>query len=85
MEDPVVAKLLEIRKREQLSTAAMARRIGVDQSYLHLVFRGERGVGRKMLDGAIAAFPEVADAHARPLTIRHGDVANEKEPIEATA
>lgn len=79
MRDPVVAKLLEIRDRESLSTAAMARRIGVDQSYLHLVFRGERGVGRKLLDGAIAAFPEVAEAHARPLTIRHDLMANEPD------
>jgi transcriptional regulator with XRE-family HTH domain len=85
MDDPVVAKLLEIRNRERLSTAAMARRIGVDQSYLHLVFRGERGVGRKLLDGAIAAFPEVADAHARPLTIRHDTVADQQDTAQAVA
>lgn len=75
MRDAIAEKLLEIRDREGLSTAALARLIGVDGSYLHLVFRGERGVGRKMLDGAISAFPEVADTHARPLTISHDDLA----------
>lgn len=75
MRDPLAAQLLEIQRREVLSTAAMARRIGVDPSYLHLVFRGERGVGRKLLDGAILAFPEVASAHARSLTSDHEDMA----------
>jgi len=69
MRDPIADTLLEIRDREGLSTAAMARLLRVDQSYLHLVFRGERNVGRKMLDGAVRAFPEVRDAHARTLTI----------------
>jgi transcriptional regulator with XRE-family HTH domain len=75
MRDPVAVKLLEIRDREGLTTAALARRIGVDGSYLHLVFKGERGVGRKMLDGAVRAFPEVAAALAQPLTISHDDMA----------
>lgn len=71
----MAAKLLEIRDREGLSTAALARRIGVDSSALHLVFRGDRGVGRKMLDGAIREFPEVAESLVRLLTISHEDVA----------
>lgn len=82
MRDPVGDKLLEIRDRDGLTTAAMARLIGVDGSYLHLVFRGERRVGRKMLDGALVAFPEVGVFHARLLTIsndsvddQHGEVA----------
>jgi DNA-binding XRE family transcriptional regulator len=76
MEDPVVAKLREIRDRDRLSTGRMARKIGVDQSTLYLVFQGKRGVGRKLLDLAIAAYPEIADSHVRPLTIRHDDVAD---------
>lgn len=76
MEDPIVARLAVIREREGLSTAAMARRIGVDQSYLHLVFRGDRGVGRKMLDGALAAFPELREVHAQALTISHADLVD---------
>lgn len=75
MRDPVAVKLLEIRDREGLTTAALARRIGVDGSYLHLVFKGERGVWRKMLDGAVRAFPEVAAALAQALTISHDDMA----------
>lgn len=71
MRDPLAAKLLEIRDRDGLSTATMARLIGVDPSYLHLVFRDKRGVGRKMLDGAMSAFPEIAEMHARSLTISH--------------
>ncbi len=70
MGDPIAAKLREIRAREGLTTAALARQIGVDSSYLHLVFRGERDIGRKMLDGAIVAYPEVADVYAQALTIR---------------
>lgn len=84
MQDPVVAKLREIRDREGLSTGRMARQIGVDQSTLYLVFQGQRGVGRKLLDLAIAAYPEIADSHANPLTLRHEDMANEQD-TEAVA
>ena len=84
MEDPVVAKLREIRDRERLSTGRMARRLDVDQSTLYLVFQGKRGVGRKLLDAAIAEYPEVADAHALALTISHASVADEP-PGEAVA
>lgn len=79
MRDPVAAKLIEIRDREGLSTGRMARKIGVDQSALYLVFQEKRGVGRKMLDLAIAAYPEIADSHAQPLTISHDDMANEQD------
>lgn len=81
MRDALADKLIEIRDREGLTTAAMARLIGVDGSYLHLVLRGERGVGRKMLDGAMSAFPEIAEAHAKALTISHDDVADEPKAI----
>lgn len=81
MRDPVAAKLLEIRDREGLSTAAMARQIGVDGSYLHLVFKEERGVGRKMLEGALRVYPEVAITLAQSLTISHDGVAQD-EPAE---
>jgi transcriptional regulator with XRE-family HTH domain len=84
MRDAIAAKLLEIRDREGLTTAALARRIGVDSSYLHLVFRGEREIGRKMLDGAIVAFPEVADVYAQSLTIRR-DLMARRQALEAAA
>ena len=83
MRDPVVAKLLEIRDRERLSTGALARRLDVDQSTLYLVFQGKRNVGRKLLDRAIAAFPEMADVPALSLTSRQNSVAN--EPVGVTA
>ncbi|MGE3267139.1 MAG: hypothetical protein AB7P40_00215 [Chloroflexota bacterium] len=79
MNDPIAAKLMEIRDREGLTTAAMARRIGVDSSYLHLVFHGERNIGRKLLDGAMLAWPEVRDAHAQALTIRRDREARSQE------
>lgn len=81
MTDPVVTKLREIRDRERLSTGALARRLDVDQSTLYLVFQGKRGVGRKLLDRAIAAFPELVDSHAQPLTSSHDDMASEPERL----
>lgn len=85
MHDPLAARLLEIRDREGLSTAALARRIGVDSSYLHLVFHGARAIGRKLLDGAIRAYPEVAQVYAQSLSISHTDVADEPEPAEVAS
>lgn len=79
MQDPVVAKLIEIRDRERISAGRMARKIGVDQSTLYLVFKGDRGVGRKLLELAIAAYPEIADSHAQALTIRHATMADQPE------
>lgn len=64
-------RLIEIREREQLSMRAMADAIGVNVAYLHHALHGKVGVGRKMLDGAIRAYPELADVYARSLTIRH--------------
>lgn len=85
MEDSVIAKLREIRDREGLSTGRMARKIGVDQSTLYLVFRGQRGVGRKLLDLAIAAYPEIAESHVQPLTFSHDGMATQPEPSERVA
>lgn len=85
MQDAVAAKLLEIRDREGLSTAALARRIGVDGSYLHLVFHGDRRPGRKLLDGAMREFPEVQAVYARSLTISHASVAPSDESVEVPA
>lgn len=87
MRDPVVTKLIEIRDRERLSTGAMARRLDVDQSTLYLVFQGKRGVGRKLLDAAITAYPEVAEAHTLALTLSHDNVASTpaSPDIEAVA
>lgn len=84
MQDPVADKLAEIRDREGMSTAAMARRIGVDSSYLHLVFHGDRSIGRKLLDGAILAWPEVADVYAQSLAIRRESVADTQR-VEAAS
>ena len=82
MRDPLVAKLIEIRDREGLSSAAMARRLGVNPSYLHLVLKGERAVGRKMLDGAIREFPEVHAAYARALTFEDVSDTESQRPSE---
>jgi hypothetical protein len=75
MNDPLVAKLIEIQESEGLNGVEFARRLGVHTSYWHLVRQGDRGVGRKLLDGALAAFPEFAAFYARRLTIGQNQLA----------
>jgi len=76
MSDPLVAKLIEIQEREQLNGVEFARRLGVHTSYWHLVRQGDRGVGRKLLDGALTAFPEFAAFYAQRLTISQDQSAD---------
>jgi transcriptional regulator with XRE-family HTH domain len=82
MSDPLANKLAEILVREQITQEQMAHRIGVSTGYLSMVLAGKRGVGRKLLDGAGAAFPELLAAHAASLTIRAELTAT--TPHEAT-
>lgn len=81
MTDPLVAKLVEIQDREGLNGVEFARRLGVHTSYWHLVRQGDRGVGRKLLDGALAAFPEFASFYAQFLTFRQDPLASEKRAV----
>ena len=83
MSNPLVAKLIEIQEREGLNGVEFSRLLGVHNSYWHLVRQGDRGIGRKLLDGACSAFPEFAAYYAQTLTIRHNALAH--EPKETVA
>ena len=39
--------------------AAFARKLGIDPSYLSRLYRGERGPGLRVVQGALRAFPRV--------------------------
>jgi transcriptional regulator with XRE-family HTH domain len=75
MRDPLADALTTILQREGLTQEQMAKRIDVTPSYLSRVLSGKRGVGRKLLDNAASAFPELLTAHAASLTIRDDSTA----------
>lgn len=78
MRDPIAVRLNEIRAREKLSFKAMADAMGVDTGQLFRALEKNGGVGRKLLDGAIRTYPEIADVYAQSLTIGHENVDDEQ-------
>lgn len=78
MRDPVAVRLNEIRAREKLSFKAMADAMAVDVGQLYRALDKEAGIGRKMLDGAIRAYPEIADVYARSLTTDHDSIVHDQ-------
>lgn len=84
MRNALVARLMEIQAAEGLTGSAFAEKLGVHVSYWHLVTHGRRGVGRKLLDAALRAYPELADVYAQSLTISQDDI-DDPLPVEAAS
>lgn len=60
MDDPFVLALLERQEAEGLSIREFAQKLGVSASYWSRASRGDREVGRPLIKGALAAYPDLA-------------------------
>lgn len=67
--EPFVQALLERQAQEGISGNAFARRLGVDSSMWSLVSRGERRAARKVIDGALRLYPDLAPLLVPELSI----------------
>lgn len=56
---PLVGRLIEVQTEHGQSDRQFAARLGVDWSYWSYVRKGKRAAGRKLIEGACRAFPEV--------------------------
>lgn len=59
MVEPLVLKLIERQEAEGISGAAFARRLGITKSYWWKVSHGDQLAGRKIVDGALSAYPDL--------------------------
>jgi len=73
--DPFVMALIERQEKLDVSGDEFARLIGVTAAYWSLARRGKRGIGRKLIDGALAAFSDLSYPCAQSLTISNGVAA----------
>lgn len=83
MQDPLVDRLNEIRERDGLTYLSLAELLGVDQAYVYRVLKGQGPMGRKLLDGALRAYPELRQVYADSLTVRHEQPEGEREEVPA--
>lgn len=56
---PLVGRLIEVQTQRGQSDRQFAAALGVDWSYWSYVRKGKRAAGRKLIEGACRAFPEV--------------------------
>lgn len=69
MPEPLVQRLIEIQQEEGLSNGAFAAKLGIDQSMWWRVRCSNQRAGRKVIDGALRSYPEVAPLLAQPVQI----------------
>lgn len=76
MTDPFVLALIERQEREGLGSNEFARKLGVSPTYWSRARRGDREVGRPLIRGALAAYPDLAPLLVPKVTISTVDRAN---------
>lgn len=73
MPEPLVQRLIEIQQKEGLGNGAFAAKLGIDQSMWWRVRCSSQRAGRKVVDGALRLYPELAPllAHAMQISTDH--------------
>jgi len=68
-QDPIVEKLKAEQDRAGMSTRAFARHLEIDPTLWSRIRRGERGMGREVLERALRRYPKLRDLFAEPVTV----------------
>lgn len=76
MPEPLVQRLIEIQQAERLSNGAFAAKLGIDQSMWWRVRCSGQRAGRKVIDGALRLYPDLAPTLACTMQISIGDNAD---------
>lgn len=83
---PLVRRLIELQQELSESDRRFAVRLGIDWSYWSYVRRGERAAGRKLIEGACQAFPEVRSLIGVGLSSPNDEVSESPhQPVEAVS
>lgn len=69
MPEPLVQRLIEIQQAEGLSNGAFAAKLGIDQSMWWRVRCSDQRAGRKVIDGALRSYPDLAILLAQDVQI----------------
>lgn len=69
MPEPLIQRLIEIQQHERLSNGAFAEKLGIDRSMWWRVRRSNQRAGRKVVDGALRCYPELAPLLAQDVQI----------------
>lgn len=74
--DPIIKRLIEIQHEKGMTSTSFAELLGLDKSTWSKVRSGDiQSAGRKILDGALRAFPELAYLHVQMLQQRNNNGA----------
>jgi hypothetical protein len=73
--EPIVVALMERQAKLNLSSGKFSRMMGVTPPYWCNIRQGKQRAGRKLIDGALRAFPDLAYLYVRELHISNGMVA----------
>lgn len=65
--NPVVARLLDIQRERNLGNSDLAAALGLNRSQWWRVKTGASEPGRRFLEAACAAFPEVSEVYLESL------------------
>lgn len=57
--DPYVRALVDRQITLGITADEFARRLGIHPSYWSLICAGKRGIGIKLINGGLAAFPDI--------------------------
>lgn len=78
MPEPLVQRLIEIQQAEGLSNSAFAAKLGIDQSMWWRVRCSSQRAGRKVIDGALRLYPDLAAMLAHPMQIYKDNNADQQ-------
>lgn len=82
---PLIKRLVEIQRELDASDRQFAAKLGVDWSFWSYARKGERAAGRKLIEGACRAFPEVRVFVGQVWLDRHETESEAPRSTEAVA